>query len=131
MNRKPYTKIGSLSEIVDFLKIVGEIQQLVQTFTDNSLRRINSTSYISIELSKILPQSKIIKNAKKLLAFGENNSHRLSNFLHIFIFFYKYFFIIFETLIVFLESTIKLITEIFDFRYKCFIQRFFRKRPAP
>ena len=39
MKRKPYIKIGSLSEIVDFLKIVGEIQQLVQTFTDNSLRR--------------------------------------------------------------------------------------------
>ena len=38
---------------------------------------------------------------------GENNSRRLSNFLQ------THFF---GTLIIFLESTIKLITEIFDFQ---------------
>ena len=48
---------------------------------------------------------KIIKSAKKLLIFGKINFRRLSNFLQIHIF---------ETLIIFLETAIKLITGIFD-----------------
>ena len=40
----------------------------------------------SIPLSKILPHSKTIKNGKKLLVFGENDSRRLSNFLQTHIF---------------------------------------------
>ena len=47
--------------------------------------------------------------------FGRNDSHHLSSF---------YKLIYFETLIIFPESTIKLITEIFYF------QCFFQKRPA-
>ena len=39
------------------------------------------TSYLSIVLSKILPHSKTIKNARKLSIFSENDPHRLSNFL--------------------------------------------------
>ena len=44
------------------------------------------TSYLSISLSKILPHSKTIKNAKKFLVFGKNDSRCLSNFsqTHIF-----------------------------------------------
>ena len=41
---------------------------------------LHITSYLSTALSKILPHSKTIKNAKKLSVFGENNSRRLSNF---------------------------------------------------
>ena len=55
-----------------------------ETFTENSLRRnfaLHFTSYLSTALSKILPLSKTIKNAKKLSVFGENDSRRLSNFL--------------------------------------------------
>ena len=57
-----------------------------ETFTENSLRHnfaLHFTSYLSIALSKFLPHSKTIKNAKKLSVFGENDSHRLSNFLQI------------------------------------------------
>ena len=46
---------------------------------------------------------KTIKNAKKLSVFGENA---------VYLIFYKLIF--FESLIMFLESTIKLITGIFD-----------------
>ena len=38
-------------------------------------------SAVAIVLSKILPHSKTIKNAKKLSVFGENDSRCLSNFL--------------------------------------------------
>ena len=81
----------------------------METFTENSLPRkfaLHFPSYLSIALSKILPNSKTIKNSKKLSVFGENDSRRLSNF-------YKLIF--FEFLIIFLESIIKLITGIFDF----------------
>ena len=44
------------------------------------------TLYLSIALSKILPHSKIRKNAKKLSVFGENDSRRLPNFLQTHIF---------------------------------------------
>ena len=45
------------------------------------------------------------KNVKKLSVFGENDSRCLSKFMQSHIF---------ESLIIFLEPTIKLITEIFD-----------------
>ena len=60
-----------------------------ETFIENSLRcnfALHFTSYLSIALSKILPHSKTIKNAKKVSVFGENDSHRLSNFLQTHIF---------------------------------------------
>ena len=60
-----------------------------ETFIENSLRcnfALHFTSYLSIALSKILPHSKTIKNAKKLSVFGENDSRRLSNFLQTHIF---------------------------------------------
>ena len=44
-------------------------------------RSLYITSYLSIALSKILPHSKTIRNAKKLSLFGENDSRRLSTFL--------------------------------------------------
>ena len=81
----------------------------METFTENSLRRkfaLHFPSYLSIALSKILPNSKTRKNGKKSSVFAENDSRRLSNF-------YKLIF--FEFLIIYLESTIKLITGIFDF----------------
>ena len=73
-----------LPEIFGFLKILVEIQHLVQKRS----QKINYDfiSYLSIALSKILPHSKTIKNAKKFSVFGENESRRLSKFLqsHIF-----------------------------------------------
>ena len=57
-----------------------------ETFTENSLRcyfALHFTSYLSIELSKILPHSKTIKNGKK---FGKNDSRHLSNVLQTHIF---------------------------------------------
>ena len=64
-------------------------RQFSKAFTEIQLRRnfaLQFTSYLSIALSKILPHSKIIKNAKKLSVFGENNSRCLSNFLQAHIF---------------------------------------------
>ena len=54
---------------------------------------LHVTSYLSIALSEILLHSKIVKNAKKFLIFGENDSRRLSNFLqtHIFLKLISYF----------------------------------------
>ena len=46
-----------------------------------------------------------MKNAKKLSVFDKNESRCLSNFYRL---------IFFESLIILLEPTIKLITEIFD-----------------
>ena len=46
-----------------------------------------------------------MKNAEQLSVFSKNDSHRLSNFLHTHIF---------ETSIIFLGLTIKLITGAFD-----------------
>ena len=60
------------------------------------------SSYLPMALSKILPHS---KTAKKMSVFGENA---------VYVTFYKLIF--FETLIIFLESAIKLITGIFDFQ---------------
>ena len=69
-------------------EIVAEIASM-ETFTENSLRHyfsLHFTFYLSIELSKTLPHSKAIKNAKKVSVSGENNCRRLSKFLktHIF-----------------------------------------------
>ena len=44
------------------------------------------TSHLPIALSKILSHSKTIKNTKKLLVFGKNNSCCLSKFLQTHIF---------------------------------------------
>ena len=73
----------------NIIKIQQNTTASTETFTENSLRRsfaLHSTSYLSIALFKILPHSKTIKNAKKLLVFGENDSHRLSNYIQIHIF---------------------------------------------
>lgn len=56
---------------------------------------LNITSYLSIGLSKTASYSKTIKDAKKLLVFGETQ-------------------LLFETSILFLEPTIKLIQRILD-----------------
>ena len=61
----------------------------METFTEKYLghnSKLHINSYLSLSLSKILPYSKTIKNAKKLLVFGENDSRRLSNFLQMHIF---------------------------------------------
>ena len=77
-------------KIVSFSKIVGEIQQLVRKFSQKTNLQCNFslyfTSYLSIAFSKIQSHSKIIKNAKKLSVFGENDFRRWSNFLQIHIF---------------------------------------------
>ena len=92
ISRTIFKKPTILTENVSFLKIVGEIQHTTtstETFTENLLRHnfaLHFTSYLSIALSKILPHSKTIKNAKKLSVFGENDSRRLSNFLQTHIF---------------------------------------------
>ena len=60
-----------------------------ETFTEKQLGRNSAlyiTSYLLIALSKIHPQSRAIKNAKKLLAFGENESLRLYDFSQIHMF---------------------------------------------
>ena len=72
-----------------FWKLLANTTPSTETFTENSLRHnfaLHFTSYLSIALSKILPHSKTIKNAKKLSVFGENDSRRLSNFLQTHIF---------------------------------------------
>ena len=54
-----------------------------KTFTEKQLGHnfaLHFTTYLSIALSKILPHSKTIKSAKKLLLFGKNDCCRLSNF---------------------------------------------------
>ena len=66
------------AKIVGFSKIVGEIQRLVRKRSQKNYLRhtfaFNFTSYLSIALSKILLHSETIKNAKRLLVFGENDS---------------------------------------------------------
>ena len=55
-----------------------------KTFPEKELGHnsaLHVTSYLSIALSKFLPHSKTITNAKKLSLFGENNSRRLTDFL--------------------------------------------------
>ena len=68
-----------MNEIVNKFSLAGAQQHFA----------LQWTSYLSSALSKILPRSKTIKNTKKLLVFGENDSHHLSNFLqrHIFLIF--------------------------------------------
>ena len=71
-----------------------------ETFTEKKLGRkctLHFTFYLSIALSKILPYSKTVKNTKKTT-------------LAVYQTFYKLVF--FETLIMLLEPTTKLITEI-------------------
>ena len=60
-----------------------------ETLTEKQLQHnfaLHFTSYLSIALSKILSFSKTIKNAQKLLVFGESDSHCLSDFLQAHIF---------------------------------------------
>ena len=66
---------------------------------------LHSTSYLSIALSKILSHSKTIKTLR-------NCRYLVKMTLVVYLIFYKLIF--FETLIIFLELTIKLITRIFD-----------------
>ena len=80
----------------------------METFTEKQLGHnsvLHIISYVSIVLSKVLPHSKTIKNAKKL-------SYLVKTTLAVYLIFSKLIF--FETLIMFLEPTIKLITGIFD-----------------
>ena len=80
----------------------------METFTENVLGRnfaLYFTAYLSIALSNILSHSKTIKNAKKLSVFVKAT-------LVVYLIFYKLGF--FESLIIFLERLIKLITGIFD-----------------
>ena len=76
-----------LPEIVDFLKFVGEIQQLVRKRSQKNYQNvILHYIYLSIALPKTLPHSKTIKIAKKLSVFGKNDSRCLPNFLQTYIF---------------------------------------------
>ena len=80
-----------------------------ETFTEKKLGHnsaLHTTSYLSIALSKILSHS---KTKKKTL---RNCRYLVKTTLAIYLIFYKLIF--FESLIIFLEPTIKLITGIFD-----------------
>ena len=103
-----------LPEIVGFFENCWRnTRASTETFTENSLQpkfALHFTSYLSIALSKILPNSKKKKqkkNAKKLLVFCENDSCRLSKFLQTHIFWnFDYISRIYN----------QLITGIFDFQ---------------
>ena len=71
-------------KLLVFWRLSANTTTSTETFTESSLRHsfaLHFTSHLFIALSKILPHSKTIKNAKKLSVFGENDSCRLSNFL--------------------------------------------------
>ena len=78
------------AKLLVFWKLLAKYKKAsTKTFTKKLLGRnsaLHITSYLSIALSKILPHSKTIKNAKKLSAFGENDSRRLSKFLQTHVF---------------------------------------------
>ena len=60
-----------------------------ETFTEKQLQHnfeLHFTSYLSTAPSKILPYSKTIEKAKRLSAFGENDSRCLSYFSEVHIF---------------------------------------------
>ena len=106
-------KMTILPEIVGFFENCRRnTRASTETFTENSLQpkfALHFTSYLSIALSKILPNSKNKKkkNAKKLLVFCENDSCRLSKFLQTHIFWnFDYISRIYN----------QLITGIFDFQ---------------
>ena len=63
------------------------VQKRLQKNNQDTIFALHFISYLSIALSKILPHSKTIKNAKKVSVFGKNDTRRLSNFLqtHIFL----------------------------------------------
>ena len=67
---------------------------------------LHFTSHLPIALSKIMPHVKTIKTTKKLSIFRKNES-RLFDILKL---------VFFETLIIFPEPTIKVITGICDFQ---------------
>ena len=67
----------------------ANITASMETFPEKELGHnsaLHITSYLSTALSKFLPLSKTITNAKKLSVFGENGSRRLSHFLQTHIF---------------------------------------------
>ena len=107
-------KMTILPEIVGFFENCRRnTRASTEKFTENSLQpkfALHFTSYLSIALSKILPNSKKKKkkkNAKKLLVFCENDSCRLSKFLQTHIFWnFDYISRIYN----------QLITGIFDFQ---------------
>ena len=81
----------------------------METFAEKELGHnsaLHITSYLSIALSKILPHSKTIKNGI--------HGYFVKKTLTVYLIFYKLVF--FESLIIFLEPKVKLITRIFDFQ---------------
>ena len=53
----------------------------METFTEKYLGHnsaVHITSYLPVVISKILPRSKTMKDARKFLVFGENDFSRLS-----------------------------------------------------
>ena len=90
----------------------------MENFTEKNLghnSKLHINSHLSLSLSKILPYSKTIKNAKKLLVFGENDSRCLSNFLQTHIFWnFDY-----------ISRTYNQITN--SWWHTCFFRNFFRK----
>ena len=103
--RRQIKKPTILPEIVGvFLICRQNTTASMETFTEKELERnftLHFTSYLSIAFSKILPQSKTIKNSKKLSVFGKTT-------LVVYVIVYKLIF--FKTLIIFLKPAIKLIT---------------------
>ena len=118
-----------------FWRLSANTTTSTETFTESSLRHsfaLHFTSHLFIALSKILPHSKTIKNAKKLSVFGENDSCRLSNFLQTRIFWN------FDHISRIYNQTnyrniwFPKVIIILSWRHKCFFFNvFFRKRPVP
>ena len=100
-------------KIDGFLKIADEIQQLVWIRSQNINYDV-ILNYISLRVyplhfPKFCPVQKQLKTLR-------NCQYLVKTTLAIYLIFYKLN--VFESLIIFLESTIKLITEIIDFRAK-------------
>ena len=100
-----------MPEIFGFLKIVDEMQQLVrkrsQKINYDVLLDYISLPIYPLHFPKLCPIQKQLETLR-------NCRYLVKTTLLVYLFFYKLIF--FETLIIFLESTIKLITGIFDFQ---------------
>ena len=107
-----FKKSTILPDIVSFSKIVCEIQQLVQQLVRKPSQKVNCNvifHYISLPIYPLhFPKFCLIQKKKKL----RNCQYLVKTTFAVYLVFYKLIF--FESLIIFLKPTLKLITRIFD-----------------